>query len=229
MSILKEIRTHLNLDQKHLAALLGMEQGSVSDIERERIGLSKKIQGKLISILGVSKNYIETGIGPILDIKEQNLKISHDADYFRKKAIDIIENQIPFKSNPKTPYYPNINAAAGLSHITNNNDIEISYMDIPNSGADFFINIFGDSMYPKYCSGEIVGLKPIEKEFVMFGHAYVVELSNGECYIKYIKKGKKSDHWLLANENKHYDEREFHISQLSKIYMIKIVLTKTTI
>ena len=52
------------------------------------------------------------------------------------------------------PYYSNINTSAGLSSITDNVQVKASgYIDVPNSGADFFINIFGDSMYPKYCAG----------------------------------------------------------------------------
>jgi SOS-response transcriptional repressor LexA len=166
--------------------------------------------------------------------KDKNLRESKEIYIDRKPASvvyghsEVADPGSKFVKN-RTPYYPNINASAGLGFLTHNGDSEKSYIDIPNSGADFFINIFGDSMYPKYCSGEIVGIRPIEKKFVMFGHAYVIELDNGECYIKYIKKGKTLNHWILASENKNYDDREFHINDLKKIFMIKIVLTKTTI
>lgn len=135
------------------------------------------------------------------------------------------------QSNPEAPkpYYANVNTSAGLSLITTNVQTKASeYIDVPNSGAEFFINVFGDSMYPKYCAGEIVGLKKIAKEFIMPGHAYVVELKNGESYIKYIRKGSKKDHWILASENKHYEDMEFHEDKFSAVYVIKMVMTKTT-
>lgn len=128
------------------------------------------------------------------------------------------------------PYYADVNTSAGLSVITHDRAIKAtSYIDIPNSGADFFINVFGDSMYPKYCAGEIVGLKYIDKDYVMFGHAYVVELINGESFIKYIRKGKDDNHWILASENKLYDDKAFHIDKIKTVYMIKVVLAKTSL
>ena len=129
------------------------------------------------------------------------------------------------------PYYGNLMAIGGIGALENNPD-NIHPTDnirVPNSGADFYIPIFGDSMYPKYCAGETVGLKKIDKDFVMFGHAYVVELTNGEAFIKYIRKGRDEEHWVLASENPKYEPREFHLSNIRGVYMIKVILTKTSI
>src|SRR5688572_9959087 len=41
------------------------------------------------------------------------------------------------------PYYANVNTSAGLSMITTNTQAKASeYIDVPNSGAEFFINVF---------------------------------------------------------------------------------------
>lgn len=127
------------------------------------------------------------------------------------------------------PYYPEVNASAGLDFITNNGDSYSVPIAIPNVDAQAFINVFGDSMFPKYCAGEIIGIKQVEFDYVMFGQAYVIQMKNGEAYLKYIRKGKDERHWILASENKDYESREFHISKIDKIFIIKAVITKTTL
>lgn len=126
-------------------------------------------------------------------------------------------------------YYPNVSAAAGMDKEMVNDELSRIPISIPNWGKDLdFINVFGDSMYPKFCSGEIIGIKEIQPEYVIFGHAYVIILNDGEVYLKYIKKSEKEDHWTLASENNKYDANDFHLSLIKKIFIVKGVLTKTT-
>lgn len=128
-----------------------------------------------------------------------------------------------------TPYFPDVNASAGLNFLSLQNKPYSVPISIPNVKADAFINVFGDSMYPKYCSGEIIGIKEVEKDMVMFGHAYVIQMKDGEAYLKYIKKGADDQHWLLVSENDHYEPREFHLKYIDKVFIIKAVITKTTL
>jgi len=126
-------------------------------------------------------------------------------------------------------YYPNVNASAGLSFLTDNSEEKAVPVVLPSVDAKIYINVFGDSMYPKYCSGEIVGIKEVDKDYIMYGQAYVVLLKDGEAYLKYIKKGKDANHITLASENPLYEPKEFHLSKIDKIFIIKAVITKTTL
>lgn len=127
------------------------------------------------------------------------------------------------------PYYPDVNASAGMDFLTENGHNYNVPIKIPNVDAQAFINVFGDSMYPKYCSGEIIGIKEIEKDMVFPGHAYVVQMTDGEAYIKYIDPGKDEEHWLLRSENEKYKPKQFHLSKIRKVYIIKAVITKSTL
>ncbi|HZK69307.1 MAG TPA: S24 family peptidase [Paludibacter sp.] len=127
------------------------------------------------------------------------------------------------------PYYPDVNASAGLDFLTENGNNYSVPIKIPNVDAQAFINVFGDSMYPKYCSGEIIGIKEIEKDMVFPGHAFVIQMTDGEAYIKYIDPGKDDDHWILRSENPHYKPKQFHLSKIHKVYIIKAVITKSTL
>lgn len=49
----KQIRIDLNLTQVEMASKLLVKQGTISDIERSRIGVSKKITQKLKTLLNI--------------------------------------------------------------------------------------------------------------------------------------------------------------------------------
>ena len=61
------------------------------------------------------------------------------------------------------------------------------------------------------------------------GHAYVIQMIDGEAYIKYIDPGKDEEHWLLRSENEKYKPKQFHLSKIHKVYIIKAVITKSTL
>lgn len=126
-------------------------------------------------------------------------------------------------------YYPDVNASAGLETEMQNDELKRVPINIPNweRGIDF-INVYGDSMYPKFCSGEIIGIKEVEPQYINYGYAYVVIFNDGQVFLKYIYKGSDKEHWLLASENPKYESREYHLSLIKKIFIIKGVITKTT-
>lgn len=152
-----------------------------------------------------------------------------EEDYFNNGYISEIKNT-DFVEEPTTNYYyPEVNASAGLETEMQNDELKRIPINIPNweRGIDF-INVYGDSMYPKFCSGEIIGIKEVEPQYINYGYAYVVIFNDGQVFLKYIRKGKDDEHWVLASENPKYESREYHLSLIKKIFIIKGVITKTT-
>ena len=124
-------------------------------------------------------------------------------------------------------YYPNVSASAGLDISTLNQELEKVPIYLPNFGKGLdFINVYGDSMYPKYNAGEIIGIKLIEFQYLNYGYPYVVIFKNGDAYIKYVKKGKDENHVLLESENTFYEPREFNIDLIQNFYSIRGVIKK---
>ncbi len=149
-----------------------------------------------------------------------------EEDYFNNGNI----SEINIVNEPITGYYyPDVSASAGLEMELQNDELRRIAISIPNwdKGVEF-INVYGDSMYPKYCSGEIIGIKEVEPCYINFGYAYVIILKDGQVFLKYIRKGKDDDHWILASENPKYEAKEFHLSLLKRFFIIKGVITKTT-
>ncbi|WP_395051666.1 S24 family peptidase [Flavobacterium sp.] len=141
----------------------------------------------------------------------------------------IHKSKTEFKPEITGYYYPNVAAAAGMDKEMQNDELKRIPINLPNweKGIDF-INVYGDSMYPKFCSGEIIGIKEVELQYLNYGFAYVVILKDGQVLLKFIKKGSDKDHIILESENKFYESKEYHLDQVKKVFIIKGVITKTT-
>lgn len=188
-----------------MAIKIGASRSTISKMLRNKNenGISEELLNKIIKIYGIN----DKSFG-------KDLKLATTGN-------QIIESSIP--------YFSDVNASAGLQFLTDyTNQYDVTHIKIPGIDAQAFINVFGDSMYPKYSSGQIIGIKEVEKQYLHFGYAYVVEMHDGEIYLKYIKPGKKKEYWELSSENSFYPPRDFLVDDIRKVYIIKAVIEKTT-
>lgn len=88
--------------------------------------------------------------------------------------------------------------------------------------ADFLIPVRGDSMTPKYFSGDMVACKilPLSDIFFQWGKVYVLDTNQG-ALIKKVEEGSTTKTITLISENPAY--KPFEIPRES-IYNIAIVL-----
>jgi len=123
---------------------------------------------------------------------------------------------------PTGYYYPEVYAKAGFDIANFNDEMQRIPVYIPNFGDDVaFINVYGDSMYPKYKAGDVIGIKPVDFVYLVFGHPYVVVFDNGDVNIKYVRKGSDDLHVSLESENPKYDPREYPLSIIRAFYEVK--------
>ena len=76
-------------------------------------------------------------------------------------------------------------------------------------------------MYPKYKSGDIIGIKPVDYVYLVFGHPYVIVFNNDDINIKYVRKGSDDQHVLLVSENANYEPREYPLSIIRAFYAVR--------
>ncbi len=101
-------------------------------------------------------------------------------------------------------------------------EYECDRYDIPMfRGADFMIYVSGDSMQPKYFSGDLVACKRLPVDtFFQWNKVYVIDSEQG-VIIKRIRPGSDSRHVVLVSENVAYAPFEL---PLEKIYSIALVI-----
>lgn len=154
-----------------------------------------------------------------LSTKQRNILskyIEEAREYFQEDAIG---NPI---GKPTGYYYPEVYAKAGFDIANFNDEMQRIPVYIPNFGDDVtFINVYGDSMYPKYKAGDVIGIKHVDFVYLVFGHPYVVVFDNGDVNIKYVRKGSDDLHVSLESENPKYDPREYPLRIIRAFYAVK--------
>lgn len=208
---IRKIRKEAGLTQKQFAEKVGVSGNTIINWERgDKIPLSK------IPIIGSVLNSIASAI----EEQKKVAAVSEPNTQYSK-----LEDNI----TPTGYYLPNVSSAAGMDKQMINDELERIPVYLPNweKGIEF-INVYGDSMYPKFCSGEIIGIKEVELEYINYGYAYVVILKDGQVLLKFIKKGSDKDHINLESENKFYEPKEYHLKHIKRVFIIKGVITKTT-
>lgn len=88
-------------------------------------------------------------------------------------------------------------------------------------GAEFLISVSGDSMTPKYNSGDVVACKtlPLTDLFFQWNKAYVIDTRQG-ALIKRIKRGCDDDHVLIVSDNPTYEPFELHRSKINAVALV---------
>lgn len=149
---------------------------------------------------------------------------------YREVAAKIGLN-IPLTTVKPVPLY-DIDATAGNVAVFNEDRTEYikSWISVPAfADCDMFITISGNSMYPKFCSGEMVALKKIEDlEVIAMGEAYIV-VTKEQRMLKYIRRSKEKDKLLLVSEHPDYDSFEIDRRKILHLYIVKGKITKTII
>lgn len=150
-------------------------------------------------------------------------------DKLKKAGIKI--DKVSIVDGKPVPYY-DIDATAGNVTIFNEESVEYikQHIAVPAfADCDMFINVSGNSMYPKYCSGELIALKRLKDfEVIAFNEAYLI-VTDEQRLLKYIRKSKEKNMWTLCSENEAYEPFDIHIKKIRFLYIVKGKITKNII
>lgn len=116
-----------------------------------------------------------------------------------------------------------VEAVAG---VLSGNDMQVmeydcEYFDVPTfKGAEFLIRVTGDSMQPKYYSGDIVACKrlPIDT-FFQWNRVYVIGSEQG-VILKRVRQGSDAEHITLVSENTDYAPFELPLNKVHSIALV---------
>lgn len=148
----------------------------------------------------VSVNWLLTGEGTMIDVSSDNSKVFSGESQ--------TENEIESKKgNSKIIPYYDIEVSAGpISFYQVYPELPHTTCEIPFvSDVDLAMPVYGDSMYPRIKSGDIVLLKKIsDPDTILFGEIYLI-ITNDYRTLKYIRKHEEESKLLLLSENVNYD------------------------
>ncbi len=100
-------------------------------------------------------------------------------------------------------------------------DIE-DYYSIPVfRKSDFCIRVKGDSMEPKYVSGDIIACTrvPLSGLWFQWGKVYVIDTRQG-ALVKHIERGSDDSHIMLVSDNQRYKPFEIPTSEIFGVAIV---------
>ena len=154
--------------RRELAQKMGYTESSMSQILNKKVALSDKFIKKFSIIDGsINENWLLIGEGEML--KQTESIVSEPT------AICAINNT----SKPEgIPYYEDIESSGSIIPSMNENGEEIPtfYINYEHfNDCTAYLQHVGESMYPKYCSGEIIAVKRIFNfDVVLWGEAHLI-------------------------------------------------------
>lgn len=127
-------------------------------------------------------------------------------------------------SNPQEgiPLIPASAMAGALLGFQEIDHSELTFYKIPSfRGAEYLISIRGDSMIPKYLSGDLVACRnvPLNNLFFQWGKTYVLDTEQG-ALIKRVERAEEEGSVLLVSENPNYKPFSIPIIEIYHIAMI---------
>jgi phage repressor protein C with HTH and peptisase S24 domain len=162
---------------------------------------------------GVSSRWLLTGEG---DIEENfaNCKINQEENS-KKDA------EISYDPSVGTPYY-DVDFFGGFSEIFNDQTrLPACNIVVPGlERATVWCNVTGHSMEPRINHGDIIALRECTIQDIQYGETYAVVLDTIRT-IKILRRGSSPSTLLYVPVNKsEYDDQEFDISRIIKIFEV---------
>ncbi len=173
---LKKVRKRLSYSQKDFAESLGIKQGTLSDIERGRIGVSPKVSKALFEKFKVNEGWFFTNEGEIFKVKNYNLKGSNEGlnEGFSDEIDQIFElNKKRFEERMQAKYsqfyqlsqdiVQILSAQEILRELGNSKLTQVIFFKGENLKKDIFYNDFKNISYQSFM--EILPYKDFIHEY----------------------------------------------------------------
>lgn len=89
------------------------------------------------------------------------------------------------------------------------------------SDCELVINVRGNSMYPKWCAGEMIALKRIKDwDVIAFGEAHVV-VTEEQVLLKYVDPSGEKGIWTLRSENPSHHPFDIPRKKVKHLFIVK--------
>lgn len=165
----KEYVKYKDISIREFEKLSGLNYGYVNSI---RVSIQpEKLKGIASHFSDLNTEWLLTGKGEMIK----------NEIYMDSENI-INENGVP--------YYENIDVSASITTMFNDNkETPTFYIDYQHfNDCTAYLPVVGDSMYPRYASGEIVAVKQIfNKDIIQWGEAYLIVCNDNADSLRTIK------------------------------------------
>lgn len=200
---------YLNITKRDFYKKTGISRGTLES----NTGITESTLAKLFATYPIlNKNWVNDGSGSMLreyvsSVVETN-EVKEPCETYNIKEEGI----------PLIPISAMAGFGTGECQIL---EYECERYVIPMfTDAEFLISVKGDSMYPRYASGDVVACKKVPVDtFLQWNKVYVLDTEQG-ALIKRIRKGNDVEHILIVSDNKEYEPFEMPVKKINSIAIV---------
>lgn len=167
---------YLNISTRQFEILCKLSNGQINNTGDT---LRKSSLEKIVKIYPeLNTAWLQTGIGEMLlttTAGKSSALMSQDAKNNRQGV----------------PYYENIEGTCGLiSLFSDHPEVPTFFINYEHfNDCTAYIPVVGDSMYPQYCSGEIIAIKRIfNLETILWGESYFIVTNDNANNLRTVKQ-----------------------------------------
>lgn len=196
---LREYLHNMGYTQDSIAEMVGTTKGYVNHLLTGRKSFGKNTAMKWSDLFGISYTWLLTGEGSMLNEEKHE------------------DNTMSLPLIPR-------DAMAGV--LSGDGSAIMAYecerYIVPIfKGAEFLIMVQGDSMMPRYISGDIVACKrvPMDKLWFQWGKTYVIDTNQG-ALVKRIEPSDKEGYISVCSYNEQYKPFNLPVSEINGIALV---------
>lgn len=209
---LQDLLDYLQITAASFAKSLGYDSpNKIYYILRFRNGISIEIARDITRVYpSINYEWLLTGDGEML--KEGNTNTL----------------SIPSNSNKQPILDIRVSAGHGIGLEGNENEV-VEWVNIPKFDGCYGIMVYGDSMYDRFKSGDVVFVRPIKgRNDFDFGQCYVV-ITNEDRYIKNIYESSKGSEYITMTSyntelnpdgRRKYPDKDIYIDEIKHLYKV---------
>lgn len=197
-------------DKKDFASKIGISPSMVTEISKGRSSVGLTAIQNIVSSFNVSSEWLLTGEGNMLKVEDSQRQPES-------------ASPVPQDNKEGIPLLPLSAMAGAFTGEASVMEYECERYVIPAfKGADFLIQVKGDSMQPTYYSGDLVACQrvPLNDLFFQWNKTYVLDTVQGPL-IKRVRRGSDDNHLLIVSDNAVYEPFELSKDQFYGVALVR--------
>jgi phage repressor protein C with HTH and peptisase S24 domain len=206
--------------KRDFATKLGISPSMVTEISKGRSSVGLSAVQNIVSIYNVNPDWILTGKGDMYS--NSSSVISSPSTPIDERSTEPASH-VSEGSQEGIPLLPISAMAGAFTDDISVMEYECERYVIPAfKGADFLMQVSGDSMQPTYYSGDLVACQriPLNDLFFQWNKTYVLDTLQGPL-IKRIRRGSDEQHVLIVSDNPAYEPFELSKDQFHGVALVR--------
>jgi transcriptional regulator with XRE-family HTH domain len=225
---IKQIRLQHNKNQQEFAALIGISQPSLSQIEKGIIQPSLETLGRIKQTFGTTYDFLYEGVTHVPRLPERGPApgipaVRPDEVRLPKMPANLRLDKRNFHPIPLVEQSALAGVAAGFK---DQEYVESQpYIILPGYQNAVAVQVMGNSMEPTIRPNDILVCTPAERQTLMDNYIYVIVTREGALVKRVLDRGSTENVLILKSDNPEYKNQRVHLEDVLQLFLVRRRIT----